>query len=447
MQEIEEKLGYCMLDTLKCAFNKSTQKIILSKTFSNDTLSLFKPQQNIQFIVLPHYHFLIEHYFITHQYHNLNLINPSSIQPPFIFSQPNTHISHLQQLPQNTIQMLYPIGTNQQPFQHQQVLSCYDFTNVECSDSFSTHHSFQSNDSYNYCNPKMFYERETPNHFSSDYNEIGSIEDYSNQAERKEIFEMTNNGTPVSMLSPVDNTFTPNVSTDSPTYELKFCFKEIHNTWGESNSIIYWGSSENRFGWNVEQGLYYNTEYYVFQFDSTCCSSTNMTFNDEDSTDSIGRYLRIFESGSILINSFNIKLHNPLTSFYINTQGLINFCQLFFGCFDGENTCRTSISNSVRTKVSVYETSLSIFCDIDQYFSIDFNDLFLDNRPFIGINGFNKQTISMNITTLLSSNEGFDSTYLFTGSQIIIDGYYNYKFYSTDDGTTPDPIDFIQAIN
>ncbi|KAL7715304.1 hypothetical protein QTN25_007227 [Entamoeba marina] len=238
MQEIEEKLGYYMLDTLRYAFDRGIQKIILSKLINNDTLSLFKSQQNIQLLILPHYHFLIEHYFITQQSQNLVLINPSSLQPPFIFSQPNNYISQLQQLPQNIIQMFYPVSTNQQPFQHQQkIFSYYNFTNINYNNSFPTDNCYPNVNSFIQYSPNLDYEGEIPMNLNGNYNEIESIGDYLNQAERKEIFEITNNVFPIvnqppieNTPIPVENTPTSDMSIDTPTYELQLmCYKTIDN--------------------------------------------------------------------------------------------------------------------------------------------------------------------------------------------------------------------------
>ncbi|KAL7718190.1 hypothetical protein QTN25_004490 [Entamoeba marina] len=201
------------------------------------------------------------------------------------------------------------------------------------------------------------------------------------------------------------------------------CFSYAED-WGEVDNVISFGDSSNRVNWEYGLINLYGVDFDSFYFNSECCSSYNMVFEDQYSLNGFGRYLQFALNETIFVHSFFIRISSNSTFLFIDCDKLAAETNLYIGCFNNELICRNSLIDNLRTHITTNSNMLTIFGENDQKILLNFNQYFNVERPFIYIGGLIQQTVSVNITSELPDSEDLNELYVFTGN-IRIDGYFN----------------------
>ncbi|KAL7722171.1 hypothetical protein QTN25_000927 [Entamoeba marina] len=156
-------------------------------------------------------------------------------------------------------------------------------------------------------------------------------------------------------------------------------------------------------------------------------------------------YLRFQDISNVNVTQIDIRIRRDLSTFYIDATELNNFAKLYFGCYNGEEKCRKSISNNRKTRIPNSKNKLTMFGDIDQYFLVNYF-INLKSVSFFYIGGLVPKLYLLILQIIFLSID-YNVAYIFTGKDIVIDNYYNCYEYSVNEKQALDPVDTYRAKN
>ncbi|ELP91531.1 hypothetical protein EIN_451420 [Entamoeba invadens IP1] len=183
-------------------------------------------------------------------------------------------------------------------------------------------------------------------------------------------------------------------------------------TWCEENNEISLNSNDNfcnRSGWTVT----YNYDDYYFTFKHYCCSFQTMIFR-ENETDKYTIRNFTFQ------NPFNLKAlyiqeKNENVRIYFVDSGRPENFFISFGCFNNENSCRTTIGEKWRPTIQLKSQSIVLFSDIDQRFWIKIYRT-ITQIAYLFIDGYVMQSVNLEFETAQYVGDPYtNGRYLFTG--------------------------------